>query len=121
MNQTIPKLIQQSTFPPPCYTPGDWWRLTLAELRQQMTKATFNTWLVDSHLLTTASTPSFWVIVVRNEYAWEWLTFRLSPVVARTVAGLVGAEVTICFITRAMRRMPDEPTRRPPARISIPI
>lgn len=114
-----PQLAQQATFPPPCYAPGDWWRLALAELRQQMTKATFNTWLVDSRLLAPASTPSFWVIVVRNEYAWEWLTFRLCPVVERTVVGLVGDEVTICFIARAMRRISEEPARRPPARISF--
>jgi chromosomal replication initiation ATPase DnaA len=114
-----PQLAQQATFPPPCYAPGDLWRLTLAELRLQMTKATFNTWLVDSRLLATASTPSFWVIVVRNEYARDWLTFRLCPVVERTVVGLVGDEVTICFIPRAMRRAPDGTARRPPARISF--
>ena len=111
------KLLQQSTFPPPCYAPGDLWPLALAELRQQMTKATFNTWLADSHLLTTASTSSFWVIVVCNEYAWEWLTFHLCPVVVRTVVGLVGDEVTICFIPRAMRRGWGEPLRRPPSPI----
>jgi hypothetical protein len=86
-----------------------------------MAKATFNNWLVDSCILSTASTPSFWVIVVCNEYAWEWLTFRLCPVVVRTVVGLVGEEVVICFVPRTMRRRDDESTRRPSARIFISI
>lgn len=44
---------------------GELWRTTLFELRLQMTQATFNTWLADSFILTAASTPTFWVIVVR--------------------------------------------------------
>lgn len=121
MNQIVPKLIHQSSFPPPCYAPGDLWQLALTELRQQMTKATFNTWLVDSYVLADASTPIFWIVVVRNEYASEWLTYRLCPVVVRTVGGLLGNEVTICFIPRPMRKRYYEPFGRPPARISGPI
>ena len=90
----------------------------LTDLRQQMTKATFNTWLVDSHILIAPSTPAFWVVVVRNEYAYEWLTNRLSPVIERTLDGLVGSKVIICFIPRAMRKTYHEPFRRPSARIS---
>ena len=96
---------------------GDLWQLALDELRLQMTKATFNTWLADSCILTAASTPIFWVIVVKNEYASEWLTYRLCPVVLRTVDGLVGNKVTICFIPRAMRRVRRESPLRSPSRI----
>lgn len=100
---------------------GELWRTTLFELRLQMTKATFNTWLADSFILTAASTPAFWVIVVRNEFAWEWLTYRLCSVIERTVVGLMGKQVTVCFVPRAMRRKYHEPPRRSPSRISIPI
>lgn len=117
----LPKLPQPSTFPPPCYAPGDLWRLALASLRQQLTKDTFNAWLVDSNILTAPSTPTFWVVVVRNEYAWEWLTYQLSPVIKRTLAGLVGETATICFIPRTMRNTNNEPFRRTPARIPDPV
>lgn len=117
----LPKLPQASAFPPPCYAPGDLWRLTLAELRQQMTKATFNAWLVDSSILTAPSTPAFWVVVVRNEYAWEWITYQLYPVIKRTLAGLVGDTVTICFIPITMRKTNHEPFRRTAARIPVPV
>ena len=76
------------TDPLPTYVPNaanELWQATLFELRLQMTKATYNTWLADSCLLATASTPHFWVIVVCNEFAWDWLTYRLCPVIERTV------------------------------------
>lgn len=121
----LPKLPQQSTFPPPSYGPGDLWRLTLAELRQLMTKATFNAWLVDSRVVPEASSPVFLVVAVRNQYAYEWLTYRLQPVVVRTLTGMVGYEVEVCFIPRSittMRRSHDnEPVRRPSTRLPLPI
>ena len=93
----------QFTYPQPHDELGELWRTTLFELRLQMTKATFNTWLADSFILTAASTTAFWVIVVRNEYAWEWLTYRLCPVIERTVFGFMQGSVHICFIPRAIR------------------
>lgn len=107
--------------PLPNHAPGELWQIALFELRLQMTKATFNTWLADSCVLTTASTPHFWVIVVRNEFAWEWLTYRLCPVIERTVVGLMEKQVTVCFVPRAMRRKCYGSPRRSPSRISIPI
>ena len=108
-------MIQHATYPLPTNAPGELWQEALFELRLQMTKAAFNTWLADSCVLATASTPDFWVIVVRNEFASEWLTYRLCPIVVRTVGGLVGNEVTICFVSRAMRKRRHESFRRPPS------
>lgn len=110
-------MIQHATCPLPTPVPGELWQTTLHELRLQMTKVTYNTWLADSYLLTTASTPHFWVIVVCNEFAWEWLTHRLCPVVERTVNGLMARPVTVCFIPRTMRYMCYEAAQRSPSRI----
>lgn len=114
----IESIASQLVFSPLVVAPDKLWPLVLADLRQQMTKATFNTWLVDSRILIAPSTPTFWVVVVRNEFAHEWLTNRLSPVIERTLDGLVGSKVIICFIPRAMRNTYHEPFRRPSARIS---
>ena len=114
----IESILSQPVFSPLVAAPDKLWLLVLADLRQQMTKATFNTWLVDSRILTAPSTPAFWVVVVRNEYAYEWLTNRLSPVIERTLVGLVDSKVIICFVPRTMRSIYHEPFRRPSARIS---
>ena len=100
-------------------TPDKLWPLVLAELRHQMTKTTFNTLLVDSHVLTAPSTPTFWVVVVRNEYALDWLTNHLAPVIERTLVGLAGSKVIVCFVPRTIRKIYHEPFRRPSARISF--
>lgn len=109
---------------PPPYPPEILWSLALGELKQQMTKATFNTWLVDSRVIPEASSPVFLVISVRNQYAYEWLTYRLQPVIVRALSSIAGYKVEVCFISRAlrtMRRSYDEPARRPSTRISLPI
>ena len=114
----IESIVSQPVFSPLVAAPDKLWPLVLADLRHQMTKATFNTWLVDSRILIAPSTPTFWVVVVRNEFAHEWLTNRLAPVIERTLVGLVGSKVGVCFIPRTMRSRCCEPFRRPPARIS---
>ncbi|MFQ5401569.1 MAG: DnaA N-terminal domain-containing protein [Anaerolineae bacterium] len=114
----IKSIVSQPVFSPLVAAPDKLWPLVLADLRQQMTKATFNTWLVDSRILTATSTLTFWVVVVRNEYAYEWLTNRLAPVIERTLVGLVGSEVIICYVPRTMRSRHRESFRRPPARIA---
>lgn len=108
----------KAAFPPPS-SPDALWQMTLNDLRYQMTKATFNNWLGHSSVLTSASSPAFLVIVVRNIYAWEWLTYRLHPVVSRTVASLAEGKVRVCFIPRTIQRNSDELARRPIARICL--
>ena len=115
----IESIVSQPVFSPLAASPDKLWPLVLADLRQQMTKTTFNTLLIDSRILTASSTPTFWVVVVRNEYAYEWLTNRLSPVIERTLIGLVGSKVMICFIPRTMRKVYHEPFSRPSAGMSF--
>ena len=72
------------------------WKATLGELELQMTRATFNTWLRDSRLLT--SDDDEYVVGVRNDYAKDWLENRLSETIARTLTTLVGKPVSVRFV-----------------------
>lgn len=76
------------------------WRLTLAELRRQTAVVTFNTWLANSQVVVPACTPTFWVIVVRNEYACDWLSHRFYPVASRAATAVAAQPVSLCFIPR---------------------
>lgn len=78
--------------------PETLWQLALTDLRWQMTRATFNAWLVGSRALPAASTATFLVVVVGNEYAADWLTHRLAPMVARTLVDLTGGPMVVCFV-----------------------
>lgn len=74
------------------------WPLTLDELRQQMTRTTFNNWLTGSRILPDGSTDTFWIVVVGSEYAHVWLTRRLSPVIERTASYVADRPVVVCFV-----------------------
>jgi len=72
------------------------WETALTELRLQMTKATFDTWLVGSRLV--SADDGTCIIAVCSEYARVWLENRLKSVVARTLAAVLGHEVEVQFV-----------------------
>ena len=84
-------------------TSRELWDSALGDLKLQMTKATFATWLRDTWIADyRPGTPDrhkedCLVIGVRNEYAGDWLAHRLSPLIARTLSGLVGHPVQVEF------------------------
>jgi chromosomal replication initiator protein len=84
------------------------WKATLGELELQMTKATFNTWLRDASLVSSAE--DNYVVGVRNDYAKDWLESRLSDTISRTLSTIAGKPVGVRFVVRT-----DEPGNRPPA------
>jgi chromosomal replication initiator protein len=86
-------------------SPEKAWKATLGELELQMTKATFNTWLKDTKLVS-AQNGAF-TISVRNDYAKDWLENRLRDTIVRTLANIVGQPVTLHFVVAA-----DDPPER---------
>jgi len=72
------------------------WETALTELRLQMTRATFDTWLAGSRLV--SADDGTCIIAVCSEYARVWLENRLKSVVARTLAAVLGREVEVQFV-----------------------
>ena len=79
-------------------SPAALWEQALDELRLQMTKTTFNQWLLGSRVVDEASTLLSLTVAVRNRYAQEWLIHRLDPVISRTLAALAGYRVQVHFV-----------------------
>ena len=71
------------------------WQDTLGQLQLQMTRATFDTWLKDTRLV--SQTQNKLVIGTKNTYAKDWLENRLFTTIDRTVTGLLGRSVDIQF------------------------
>ncbi|KAA3658345.1 MAG: chromosomal replication initiator protein DnaA [Chloroflexi bacterium] len=80
-------------------TPNAAWKATLGELELQMTKATFNTWLKDAHLLSCEE--NTYVVGVRNDYAKDWLQNRLRDTILRTLSAIQGQHVDVRFMVKA--------------------
>lgn len=79
------------------YSPEELWQLALEELRLQMTRATFDQWLLGSSVVPEASTPLSLTVAVRNRYAQEWLAHRLHRVIGRALAGVAGYRVRVRY------------------------
>jgi hypothetical protein len=71
------------------------WAQVLEELRMQMTRATFDTWLRGSRVADARGDEL--VVRVRDGYAVDWLRARWLAPIERTLAGMVGHPVAVRF------------------------
>jgi hypothetical protein len=71
------------------------WMRVLEELRMQMTRAAFDTWLGGSEVVRVQDGRI--AVCVRDEYAVEWLTARWGAPIQRTLTGIVGHPVIVQF------------------------
>ncbi|HIP96092.1 MAG TPA: chromosomal replication initiator protein DnaA, partial [Anaerolineae bacterium] len=79
--------------------PDQVWQAALGELQLQMTRATFDTWVKNTSVISYED--GTFLIGVRNGYAKDWLENRLLTIIKRTVAGIVGHAVELKFIVWA--------------------
>jgi chromosomal replication initiator protein len=74
------------------------WEAAKGELQLQMTKATYDTWISNSFLI--SHEDGTFIIGVHNTYAKEWLENRLLTIVKRTLIGLTNRTVEVKFVVR---------------------
>ena len=72
------------------------WQSALGQLQMEMPKASFDTWVRDTQLVSYED--GLFVIGVRNAYAREWLESRLSSSVTRLLTGIMNRSVDVRFI-----------------------
>jgi chromosomal replication initiator protein len=72
------------------------WQAALGELQMEMTRATFETWVKPTSLLSYED--GRFVIAVPNAYAQEWLQNRLLSTVKRVLTGITGRSVEVKFV-----------------------
>jgi hypothetical protein len=72
------------------------WQAALGELQLQMTKATFDTWVRNTRLVSCQD--DIFVIGAQNGSTRDWLENRLLTTVKRTLVGIVGHPVEVRFV-----------------------
>lgn len=80
------------------------WQTALGELQLQMTKATFDTWVKQTHVV--AYEDGTFIIGVHSGFAKDWLENRLHSMIQRTLTNIVNRAVEVRFVVRS----PDNPT-----------
>ena len=73
----------------------DIWQTALGKLQIQVSKANYTTWLSDSRGLSCQN--NTFVVGVPNVFVAEWLSKRLSPLVRKTLADIMGKDVDVRF------------------------
>lgn len=80
----------------PAASPSDVWSQTLATLKLQMTRPTFDAWLSRTWLVEQEG--SEWVIGVPSPSALDWLSHHLAPLITRTLSWTAREPATVRFV-----------------------
>ena len=75
------------------------WQAALGELQLQMTKATFDTWVKQTHVV--AYEDGTFIIGVQNGFAKDWLENRLHGTIQRTLTSILNRSVEVRFAVQA--------------------
>ena len=86
------------------------WETALGQLQVQVTRPNFETWLKDT--VGVYFDDSQFVVGTPNDFATEWLSTKLRPLIAKTLSGIVGHPVTVSF--RLLDGNPDGGTTTQP-------
>jgi len=75
------------------------WQSVLGQLQTEMPKASFDTWVRDSQVLTYED--GILVIAVDNAYTRDWLESRLASTVNRLLVGVMNRAVDVRFVVNS--------------------
>ena len=88
------------------------WQAALGELKLQMPRATFDTWVKDTSVVQQENNE--YVIGVPNAYAKDWLENRLSAMMKRALANVTGQSVELKFVVQQRDARPAAEVSEPP-------
>jgi chromosomal replication initiator protein len=71
------------------------WEVALAELQLQVTRPNYETWLKDT--VAVRFDNGLFVVGAPNDFATEWLSTKLRPLIAKTLSGIIGHPVEVTF------------------------
>jgi chromosomal replication initiator protein len=72
------------------------WQDVLGQLQLQMTRATFDTWLKDTHIV--SKNNGTLIVGTKSTFAKDWLENRLKNTINRTVSDIIGQRIDLEFI-----------------------
>ncbi len=85
------------------------WQVTLDQLKHQLTRATFNTWVKNAQLV--QYTEDTYTIGVKNAYAKDWLENRLLGTIKNTLSNTAGNSVEVeVVVVSSAEKAKNEPT-----------
>ncbi len=89
------------------------WQSALTQLQMEMPKASYDTWVRDTRIVTYAD--GVFTVAVSNAYARDWLESRLSSTVTRILMGMMDHDVSVSFIVQCGDKNDPVPDMNPPS------
>ena len=86
--------------------PEQAWQTALGQIQLEMPKASFDTWVRDTHLVSFED--GSFKIGVFNEYAREWLESRLTSTVTRLLMGILNQDIEVTFVVDASAKTSED-------------
>ena len=77
-------------------SPEDAWNAAIGQLRMEMSKASFDTWVASARLLEVSD--GVFSIGTYNAYSRDWLESRLTTTLSRMITGILGQPTSIQFV-----------------------
>ncbi len=93
------------------------WQSVLAELQSEMPKASFETWVKDTHPIdvsTDESGQKILLVGVRNKYTQDWLKERLTAKVERLLTEITNTKMSVHFVVDTAVDTADEGVQEEP-------
>jgi hypothetical protein len=78
-------------------TPDKAWNMALEQLRQEMSKSTFDNWVANTQAKSFDATQDILIVSAPTSLAQEWLEGRLSSTVTRLLTGILNRSVKVKF------------------------
>ncbi len=94
------------------------WQAALSELKLQMPRGTFDTWVKDTIVL--GCEQDSYVIGTPNAFVNDWLENRLGPTMRRILSTVVGRGVEVRFVVRTREAAEPAQGDPPPAAAAAP-
>lgn len=86
--------------------PEQAWQATIGQLRMDMSKAVFDTWVRAAKLVSYEE--GIFTIGVPNAYVRDWLEIRLTTTITRILTGIMSRTVTVRFIVHQVEHEVEE-------------
>jgi len=87
-------------------SPEQAWQSALGQLQMEMPKASFDTWVRDTRLVSYED--GLFFVGVRNDYTREWLESRLTSTVTRLLMGIMNRGVSVAFVVNTPAMMQED-------------
>lgn len=97
--------------------PQEIWESTLAQLQQEMPRASFETWVRDTDVLSLEH--NLFTVSARNVYARDWLSSRLTNRVQRILQDLLQKLITVRFVAAEAEEEIESEEQAPETEIAI--